>query len=63
MSGNCSIFRLQRPCVLLKGALWLFLVILFFVQQVGVILAAQPPHFLSTPSSVVITMPNHGIAK
>lgn len=60
MTTNCSIFRLQRPCILIKGALWFFLVVLFFAQQVGVLLAAELPQVVNASSPVVITLPTSG---
>lgn len=63
MSQHYSVIRLQRPSIVVKGALWFFLVLLFFAQQVGVLFASQPVQKTNTQSSVNIVSSVNGVTK
>jgi hypothetical protein len=42
MSNESSLFRLQRPCVMVKAALWCSLVVLFVIQQISAAVMQAP---------------------
>lgn len=42
MSNESSLFRLQRPCVIVKAALWCSLIVLFLIQQIASAMMQAP---------------------
>jgi len=42
MTNESSLFRLQRPCVIVKATLWTSLILLFVIQQIAVAVTQTP---------------------